>query len=407
MKIKQYRHGAIVPLFAVLLPVMFILCFIAINLSYMQLTETELKIATDAAARAGGRAWSTSQDIDVARDFASRAAGANTVSGHPLVLDAGGSSSQIVFGTSVRAANGGRFQFVPVDDAAVTTGAMVSGVQVFANQPTNLLFRVSNIDSFNPTATSVATQIERDIALAIDRSLSMSYYEDSDAIRTVIADLASAGTISADDADDAHGFRSFSPDVLQHLSGEMLEYAISLNANQGTGVPVHSRWSVLETASESFFQILRNTDQAEQVSICSFATDSRVDLGLTQDMTLAENTVKSLIPSGSTALGDGILSGLDALTGNAARLSAATSIILFTDGVRNGGIDPEVAVEQVLDSNPNTVIHTVTFTSGADQATMKALASAGNGQHFHANTGDELVDVFETIAASLPTIITQ
>ena len=226
-------------------------------------------------------------------------------------------------------------------------------------------------------------------------------------MRAVIADLKDAGTINATEADDARRFRGFSPNVLKHLSGEMLEYAISLNANHGTGVPIHSRWSVLETASEAFFQILRDTDQIEQVSICSFSNDSRVDLELTSDMTLAEDTVKTLFPAGSTAIGDGLLSGLDALTGNAARQSAATSIILFTDGVKNGGVDPGSAVQQVLDNNPNTVIHTVTFTEGADQVTMRALAKAANGQHFHANTGDELVDVFEEIAASLPTIITQ
>ena len=407
MKIKQYRHGAIVPLFAVVLPVMLILCFIAMNLSFMQLTETELKIATDAAARAGGRAWSTSQDIDVARDFARRAAELNTVSGHPLVLDAGASSSEIVFGTSTRGANSGRYEFIPVDDSVVANGATVSGVQVFSNQPTNLLFKVANITSFNPSATSVSTQVDRDIALVIDRSISMAFYEDSTAIRAVIADLKAAGTINEAEATDARRFREFSPNVLKHLSGEMLEYAISLNANHKTGVPIHSRWSVLETASEAFFQILRDTDQIEQVSICSFSNDSRVDLELTSDMTLAEDTVKTLFPNGSTAIGDGLLSGLDALTSNAARQSAATSIILFTDGVRNGGVDPDSAVQQVLDNNPNTVIHTVTFTEGADQVTMKALAKAANGQHFHANTGDELVDVFEEIAASLPTIITQ
>ena len=349
MKIKQYRHGAIVPLFAVVLPVMLILCFIAMNLSFMQLTETELKIATDAAARAGGRAWSTSQDIDVARDFARQAAELNTVSGHPLVLDAGASSSEIVFGTSTRGANSGRYEFIPVDDSVVANGARVSGVQVFSNQPTNLLFKVANITSFNPSATSVSTQVDRDIALVIDRSISMAFYEDSTAMRAVIADLKDAGTINATEADDARRFRGFSPNVLKHLSGEMLEYAISLNANHGTGVPIHSRWSVLETASEAFFQILRDTDQIEQVSICSFSNDSRVDLELTSDMTLAEDTVKTLFPAGSTAIGDGLLSGLDALTGNAARQSAATSIILFTDGVKNGGVDPDSAVQQVLD----------------------------------------------------------
>ena len=122
MKSKQNRHGAIIPMFAIVLPVLIILCLIAMNLSYMQLTESELKIATDAAARAGSRAWSTSQDIDHARGFARQAAQMNTVSGRPLLLDSSDNEAEIVFGFSSRDVAGGRFQFTPIDDAMVATG---------------------------------------------------------------------------------------------------------------------------------------------------------------------------------------------------------------------------------------------------------------------------------------------
>ena len=78
---SKLRRGAVLPLFAVLLPVLVILCAFAINVAYMQLTRTELKIATDAAARAGGRAWSHHQSVSQAQLFARRAAVRNRVSG--------------------------------------------------------------------------------------------------------------------------------------------------------------------------------------------------------------------------------------------------------------------------------------------------------------------------------------
>ena len=59
------RAGAIMPMFALLLPVLLIFAGFAVNLAYMQLCSTELKIATDAAAHAGGRAMSLRQTSDI------------------------------------------------------------------------------------------------------------------------------------------------------------------------------------------------------------------------------------------------------------------------------------------------------------------------------------------------------
>ena len=406
MKIKQNRHGAIVPLFAIVLPVMILLSAVAMNLSYMQLTESELKIATDAAARAGCRSWSTSQDMTTARNTAAQVAALNTVGGRALIFDSNGTDAQIIFGGSVRNEDGGRYQFTPIDDALVQGGAMVSGVQVNITQPTNLLMRVANVDNFNPSASSVASQIDRDIALVIDRSVSMRYYEDSTAFRTLVRGLKNAGTITPAESDDATKFKSVSENIIPHLSGKMLDYANSLN-DPNTDIPVYSRWHSLETATEVFFDSLAGTDPVEQISISSFSQASRIDLELSENLQLAEDTVQAMVPMGSTAIGDGLLSGLTTLTSNAARQSAVRMIIVFTDGVRNGGIDPIVAVQQVRNENPNIIIHTVTFSEAADQAAMRTIAHSANGEHFHARTEQELVDIFRRIAVSVPTILTQ
>ena len=406
MKIKQNRHGAIVPLFAIVLPVMILLSAVAMNLSYMQLTESELKIATDAAARAGCRSWSTSQDMTTARNTAAQVAALNTVGGRALIFNSNGTDAQVIFGGSVRNEDGGRYQFTPIDDALVQGGAMVSGVQVNITQPTNLLMRVANVDNFNPSASSVASQIDRDIALVIDRSVSMRYYEDSTAFRTLVRGLKNAGTITPAESDDATKFKSVSENIIPHLSGKMLDYANSLN-DPNTDIPVYSRGHSLETATEVFFDSLAGTDPVEQISISSFSQASRIDLELSENLQLAEDTVQAMVPMGSTAIGDGLLSGLTTLTSDAARQSAVRMIIVFTDGVRNGGIDPIVAVQQVRDENPNIIIHTVTFSEAADQAAMRTIAHSANGEHSHARTEQELVDIFRRIAVSVPTILTQ
>ena len=85
---------------------------------------------------------------------------------------------------------------------------------------------------------------------------------------------------------------------------------------------------------------------------------------------------------------------------------AAKTIIVMTDGMHNTGIGP-VEVAESFVSEYNVTIHTVTFSAGADQTRMQEVADIGGGTHYHADTGTELVDVFEEIANNLPTMVTQ
>ena len=51
---QHLRRGAVAPVVAMILPALFILASMAINIAYMQLVSTEMKIAVDACAHAGG-----------------------------------------------------------------------------------------------------------------------------------------------------------------------------------------------------------------------------------------------------------------------------------------------------------------------------------------------------------------
>ena len=73
-------------LMGILLPVMAILAAFCINLAKMQLTRTELIVATDCAAKAGGRAFSELQTVDAAKTAAIATAALNSVNGEPLQL---------------------------------------------------------------------------------------------------------------------------------------------------------------------------------------------------------------------------------------------------------------------------------------------------------------------------------
>ena len=175
--LKANRDGVTVVLFAILLPVLLLLSMIAINIAHMQLTRTELKIATDAAARAGGRGWSEFNDLDRAREFARQAAELNTVSGQPLILSTDAADGQMVFGESIRDGDA-RFVFSPISEADISSGqSLATGFQINASHDTPLFFEVNGITAFTPSASSTVTQIERDIALVLDSSGSMFSFE--------------------------------------------------------------------------------------------------------------------------------------------------------------------------------------------------------------------------------------
>ena len=215
---KQHaRKGAIIPLFALLLPVLLIFCGFAINLAYMQVVTTELKIATDCAAHAGGRAMSVAQDDESLtskekRDFAIEAgmttarqvAALNTILGRQLSVGEEGSDSDIEvgFGSSIRADNGrGMFEYTEFDLETVTNGdARPSSLHVVGNLNVPMIFRVMNntaseagparnITQFAPSRRSVATQVNRDIALVLDRSGSMLRFGDEELLADTLDDL--------------------------------------------------------------------------------------------------------------------------------------------------------------------------------------------------------------------------
>ena len=108
---NSQRKGGIIVLLAILLPVIFIMAAFVINISYLQLARTELLIATDASARAAGRAWSHYQNIDDAKTAAQVTAALNTVGGTPVVLSFNDSDNDIEFGDNNISTTSNRFEF--------------------------------------------------------------------------------------------------------------------------------------------------------------------------------------------------------------------------------------------------------------------------------------------------------
>jgi Ca-activated chloride channel homolog len=411
-----HRHGAVIPLFAILLPVLLILAAFGLNVAYMQLTRTELRVATDAAARAGGRAFSEYQSVDQAKTAAQSTAALNRVGGSPLQLSTA-DDTDIGFGIAARTNNGtGRYSYTPVSTAAVRSlSSSASSLRILGRRTSgspsgsiNLPFTgFSFFGTFQPQAVSVATQVDRDIALILDRSGSMiDPMYDWDLYRSVTWQQQSVWNPGRRRWENQWvSVTTWTPASMETVYDTYNTQYNDYWYDNGP-VPDTSRWKALDSAVDAFLDVLEGTIQNELVSVATFSSSARLDLELQSPYAPIRTLVGGTRPGGYTSIGAGIQTGMPSLISAFARPYAAKTIVVLTDGINNTTPTPQAAATAAVGSY-NVTIHTVSLSDDADQQDMEEVATIGHGKHYHANEVAELVDVFEEIANNLPTVITQ
>jgi Flp pilus assembly protein TadG/uncharacterized protein YegL len=335
------------PLIVVCLPVILAFSAFAVNIAWMQLTRTELRTATDAAARAGSRMLSRTQDPDIARAVAINAASRNTVAGHSLALD----STDIIFGTSAPDRAGAWLFTQQPENTNGLNGVHVTGRRTTgsASGAIPMLFTgFFDHGHFEPVKTAVASHMDRDVMLVLDRSGSMR------------------------------------------------------RRTRGG-----NRWRNLKRAVTAFLDALASTPQDELVGVATYSSSSTLDENMTLDYARLMTTIDELSVGGATAIGRGIQDGIAGVTDPSfARANAAKTIVVMTDGQHNRRVLPEY-VARTAHNTYGITVHTITFSKGADQSHMQLVARKGGGRHWHADDQAELIAVFEEIANNLPTLLTE
>ncbi len=364
------RRGAVIILMVLLLPVAVLVSAIAINLAYIELSRTEMVIATDAAARAGGRELITTDSTTAARTRAKQLALMNTVAGRGLNL----ASSDIQFGTSTRSA-GARYNFSPIfltTPNAVRVVAHRDSLNADGKIPL-LMPSVLGTSSVATTQEAVSTQMEVDVNLVIDRSGSMAYAANEINGLLPVPALAPPGWV------------------------------------WGNPVPPGSRWLDVVAAVNVFANELANSPGAEQLSLSTYADTALTNVSLTTNYASvagAMNIYSMSFAQGMTNIGGGLSEGAASLMYSPSqRPGAAKVLIVMTDGIHNTGLDPTFAAQAAASSG--IMIFTVTFSDEAEQTRMQQVAAIGNGRHYHATNSTQLSAVFRDIAASLPTLLTK
>lgn len=330
-------------LVAVALVILLVGAVFSVDVAYMHMVRAELRTATDAAARAGSEALARTQNQNQAINSAIALANQNTVAGDGLTLV----PEDIALGSVRSNGAGGRFQFVPSQlplTAVSVNGRRENGAP---DGSVGLFFaRVFAANEFEPTETAISAASVRDVALVLD------------------------------------------------VSGSM-----------GSRTPTGTRLSDLQNAVNIFLDEVQATSPATQISLSVYSTRASKLIDLTPDFNLIRNTVSRFRANGFTAIGNGLLLGSDSLVNDArARDFAAKTVIVMTDGRHNRGPGPDVTVRTAI--NREQTVHTITFSSGANQTLMRNVAqSTEGGIHIHADGGADLAQAFRDIARALSVVL--
>src|ERR1700761_4688041 len=96
------RRGAMMPVIAFMLPVIMIFVGYSINIAYMELAQTELRLSCDSAAKAALVNLGSTQSQTSAVSFGQSVSGHNLVAGQAISIP----TSNFKFGNSTKQSNG-------------------------------------------------------------------------------------------------------------------------------------------------------------------------------------------------------------------------------------------------------------------------------------------------------------
>ena len=164
-----------------------------------------------------------------------------------------------------------------------------------------------------------------------------------------------------------------------------------------------SRINALKDAVAVFFDEIGRTSPNAKCSLISYSTTATRDIELDTNFEDTLDFVDGMSPAGFTNIFQSLRFGSDSLEASGRRKFADRTIVLMTDGNFNEGGDPTPSA-RVAASRGHT-IHTVTFSSGANQAIMKSVANIGNGIHIHADNAADLKQAFREIAQTFTVLL--
>lgn len=380
----EHRRGIVIPLLAVSLIMFLAMVAFSVDVSYMQLVRSELRSATDAAAKAGAESLRMNQNGNSAKVAARNMAKSNDVAGQKLDLN----MNDIDLGQAIQQSDG---SWTFVNNAKPYRAVRVTSRLDGQQNPTASLFfgPVLGVKAFQPTFTAVAAHLDLDIYLCIDRSHSMCF------------DFSGVDWVYPSET-------PLYPDPICYPPGAS-----------------SSRWAGLESAVDVFLNECEAASTTPRVGLITWGSTigtntveyqltGKTEVAVSQETGLLTNYIDirnaiqrrgDNIMLGGTDMSAGLQAGVNAIISDTSRPLANKVIILMTDGKWTVGSDPMGAAQQAAAAG--ITVHCVTFLPGADQSQMVAIANATGGYHYYASDQTTLEQAFRELARLLPVTLTE
>lgn len=367
--LKTNRQGAIIVLFAILLPILLVILGFAVDYAYMQKTRNEARVIADLGAKAAADELArTGGDVDAAIAAAQFIASSNSVAGGTLTLK----PDQIIFGRAAKQSDGS-YQITDGQLPFNSVTVLAERAEGSAEGPGKLFFgQLYGSPTFEVKQRASSSFQDVEIILVLDRSGSMKY--------NII------GSITDEE--------------------KLRRSCMSPQPN--------SRWIGLNDAVTIFLHELAGTQVHERIGLATFASnisggckdtlvvvaESSLDSPLSTDLGLVRaemNRLNNSIWFGGTNIRAGIREARNHFASNGSE-NVEKVIICLTDGVHNVGEGP--MGEATLCKEAGIKIHAITFSDEANQENMISVANETSGAHFHAPDKKTLEDVFRRLAGS-------
>lgn len=376
------RRGAMIVFLAAMMSLFMIAVVFTVDVAYMQMVKTDVRIAADVSAKAGVEALLRTEKTNKAKKAARDFLELNTVANQTMKFN----NNDIEMGKVVQSGNN-KWEFqknqTPYNSMRVTVR-----LDDNANASVPLFFaRFFDDQNYKPQHTSIAANLVHEIVLCIDRSHSMCF------------DLTGV------DYSYPYGTPNYPSGYIS-------------NPN-----PTGSRWAKLDGAIQVFVSKIQQRSIKPDIALVTWGSD--ITLGwswyphhyrsfnaVEVDLTLGQNidqvnaaiaTRYNDIMMGGTNMAAGINKAIDILKAPTTNSLAQKTIILMSDGMWNTGSNPVTAAQTAADNN--ITIHTVSFLSINNQSVMQNIASITGGKSYSALSVEDLNTAFEELAEDLPIVL--
>lgn len=197
------------------------------------------------------------------------------------------------------------------------------------------------------------------------------------------------------------GQDNFQPVQVATASRADMDVALVLDISGSMNIS--GRYTALRNAVDVFIDELNQTPQDEVCSMSVYSHQATKVVPMTTQLQQMSEVLSRIRPAGATAVGLGMRQGISSFNDPLRRPFAFKSMIVMTDGNHNFGVNPLTVVQEA--KQRGIVVHTITFSRGANQSLMRQVADAGDGIHLHANTDAQLIQAFKDIANQLAVVL--